>query len=89
MKSCNDGAVIRTMGLVSAKLFWFLQSSLAGHIEGGCSSQVGSFHQSSKLIRCCGGAPLEAISAGLQSVRTCLQCDDGMRLTVSITLLQT
>ena len=29
------------------------------------------------------------MSAGLQSVGTCLQCDDGMRLTVPITLLQT
>ncbi len=33
-----------------------------------------------------GDTPLDATSARLQSVGTCLQCVDGIRLTVSMTL---
>ncbi len=87
--SCRRGAVSKTIGLVSTKFFLFLHSVLAGHADGGCSNQVGPFHHNLNGISWLGVFPLEATSAGLQSVGTYLQWEDGIRLTVSATRLQT
>ena len=73
VKFSRGAAVSRTTSLDSERSFWFLQSVLAGHAEGGCSGQVGPFHQSSNEISWLGIAPLEAMSAGLHSVGTYLQ----------------
>ena len=79
----------RTAGLVSSKSLRFFQSIRDGHVVEGRLSHVGPIHHNSNKMRCFGDVPLEAMSAGLLSVGTYLQRVDGIRLTVSITLLQT
>ena len=66
-----------------------MRSLHEGHSSGGQPSQVGPSHQSVKLHKTSGDMPLDATSAGLSSVLTCLQSRAGTLSKIWMTLFIT
>ena len=72
MTSSVGGDVIKTAGLVSGRLSFLFKSVLSRQASGGSFSQSGPSHHRLKLISWRGVEPLEAMSAGLHCIGTCL-----------------